>query len=178
MRIVRAQRIAGGVFSEVFAIGDGRAVKAFVEVIPSVNPRADPTLIPRIGFAAEVRAYDSLRKRPDLEAYCPRFFGNVNPLDLPLPAEWPLAAGCGVVLEHIPGRDEKLSSLPRQLRERVEGVIDRIQDATGVDWPWDGSCFIPGTRAEFTIIDIATPALRCGTSGACRLVCLRLISEN
>jgi hypothetical protein len=110
----------------------------------------------------------------DLADFVPRFYGRCDPLELiPLAAieSIPLVAGCGLRLEKIDGRATKLAALDQDLRKTVDGILWRILAAVEPGNVWDSSCFVPGSRAAFTIIDFALwdgvddfsePLERCG----------------
>ena len=86
----------------------------------------------------------------------------MSPILWPLPCVpiEPFVQGCGLLLERIPGRDRKFAELEPGLEIRVDAVLRSMQDRIGIDDPWDGSCFVPGSRAAFTLIDFATPTER------------------
>ena len=152
--------LSSGAFCEVFNVGGGRILKAFYQIRSKAAPGADPTLIPRMMFNHERRVYSSLQAFPELEVYVPRFLGAASPLDYPLQSTRTFVPFCGLILELIPGNDVKLAELPRPIQRRVEEVIEKMQRRIGLGDPWDASCFVPGTRADFTIIDFATPTER------------------
>lgn len=152
--------IASGDFAEVFELGDGKVLKAFFDLATAARPDGDRTFIPRILFAAEVDAYVRLQQHPDLEVYVPRYFGTVDPRSFDLSTDRRYSSASGMVLERIDADEFKLHQLDEGILPEVESVIDRIKETVGVDHPWDASCFIPGTRAPFTIIDFAAPAAR------------------
>lgn len=152
--------IGGGAFSEVFDLGDGRVLKAFKDIALSVAPEADCRLIPTVAFAAEYLAYQRLQAHDDLEPYAPRFFGAASPNDFPLDSTESYSSGCGLLLERIPGEAQKLSRLPKPIQRKADDVLEAMQARVGIDDPWDGSAFVPGTRRPFTVIDFATPSDR------------------
>ena len=114
-------------------------------------------------LTTEVRFYEDLSGHPDLEVYCPRFFGLADPNAFSISSKRTFPSGCGILLEKIPGTDTKLAHLPRKLQREAEYVIERMRARFRVDDPWDGSCFVPGTRAAFTLIDLAMPSESLGT---------------
>ena len=154
------RKLGHGAFSEVFDIGGGRVLKAFFAVPPSVAPHADASLIPRLAFRAELEAYLRLADQPDLAIFTPRCDGVADPLAFALRSNRAFVQGCGLLLERIPGRDRKFAELEPGLEIRVDAVLRSMQDRIGIDDPWDGSCFVPGSRAAFTLIDFATPTER------------------
>lgn len=150
--------LASGAFSDVFDLGDGRVLKAFFEIKPEVAPTADPALVPLISFYSELRVYQRLLEHPGLPAYTPQFFGVADPSSYPLATDriYP----CGLLLEKIPGKPKKLFELDQEIEAAASMVIERLQERVLLEDPWDASCFVPGTRAGFTLIDFATPSDR------------------
>jgi hypothetical protein len=148
---------AAGAFGEVFHLGAGRILKAFYATPSARPPNGDATLIPRIAFAAEKALYEGLAEEPRLERYLPEYFGAADPLQYPLRSKRTMVAGCGLILEFIPGRALKFSELPKDVERRVSAIIGEIGEMFPLAYPWDGSAFIPGSRAPFALIDIATP---------------------
>jgi hypothetical protein len=59
------------------------------------------------------------------------------------------------VLEFIPGRAQKFAHLDVVTEKKVAEVVEQFRDSLGVDNVWDGSCFVPGIRAPFAVIDFA-----------------------
>lgn len=150
-------RVGRGAFSEVFAIDEARILKAFRDVAVTGAPSSDPRFVPTIAFAAELAAYERLQSHSDLEPYFPQFFGAADPNDFLLDSGEAFSSGCGLVLELIPGEPRKLSELPKPVLSEAEKVLDEVKERIGVDDPWDGSGFVPGTRRAVTLIDFATP---------------------
>lgn len=142
----------------MFDVGEGKVLKAFRRVSPAVAPRVDPTLIPRIAFNAELRAYTRLQSQPDLALFAPAFFGSADPSSFPITNPGSYCTSCGLVIEKIAGEPIKIAALSDELLGGVELVLEQMQDRIILDDPWDGSCFIPGSRAPFTLIDFATPS--------------------
>jgi hypothetical protein len=156
------QPFAFGAFCDVFDLGDGRVFKAFRRIRPAVHPAADPDLIPQIAFGAELLAYETLKRHPRIASYAPAFFGAADASSF-LQDDVPrYAPGCGLILEKIPGEPRKLFELEAELEREVARVIDEMGEVVFLDDPWDGCCFVPGTRASFTLIDFATPSERFG----------------
>ena len=156
----RLRKIGGGAFSEVFDLGDGRVLKAFPDTELSVDPGADPRFIPTVAFAAECCAYQRLQVYTDLEPYAPQFFGPVDPNDFLLDSTRSYSSGCGLVLELLRGKESKILSLPEPICAKADEVLEAMQEHIGVDHPWDGSGFVPGSRRPVTLIDFATPSER------------------
>jgi hypothetical protein len=67
----------------------------------------------------------------------------------------PHVEGCALRLERIPGQDTKIAHVSRPLQQVIETILEQIRDAVGRINVWDCSCFIPGARTEFTVIDFA-----------------------
>ena len=151
-------KIGGGGFSEVFDLGNGRVLKAFPDTKLTVDPEADPRLIPTVSFAAEYCAYQRLQGYTDLEPYAPRLFGAIDPNDFLLDSTKSYSSGCGLVLELLRGREYKIFRLPKPIGAEAEEVLEEMQEHIGIDNPWDGSGFVPGSRRPVTLIDFATPS--------------------
>ena len=154
------RKIGGGAFSEVFDLGNGRVLKAFPNTKLAVAPEADPRFIPTVSFAAEYCAYQRLQVYTDLEPYAPRFFGAIDPNDFLLDSTKSYSSGCGLLLELLRGKEDKIFSLPEPIRAKAEEVLEAMQERVGIDNPWDGSGFVPGSRRPVTLIDFATPSER------------------
>jgi hypothetical protein len=151
------KRIASGAFCEVFDLGNGTVLKAFRDIVPTGQPHADPTLIPRIVFSRERKAYRALQEHPDLEVFLPLYLGETDPRDYPIESACTFTSACGLLLERIPGKDVKLVDLPVKMFTVAETVIEAMKERVLLGDPWDASGFVPGTRRELTIIDFATP---------------------
>lgn len=151
-------------------LATGASSKAFAKIATAQAPDACAIWIPRLMFTAERRFYADIQSHPDLEVFCSEYFGEADPIAIVASPPRPLAAGCSLLLEKVPGTPLKLAELDRPLQSEVEGIIELIRDAIGLDDLWDGSCFVPGTRARFTLIDLSTPTER--------LVCLEAALES
>lgn len=158
-----ATHLNTGAFARVFDMGDGTVVKAFRRLLHSRNPKTnleDHHRITRFTWRREVEAYECLQAHPELEQFVPKYYGRVDPASLPLSQSLPKGSylpGCGLRLERLSGEDVKVASLENGLQQRVEAVLERIGEICGKLDLWDASCFYPGSRAEFTLIDFATP---------------------
>lgn len=148
---------ASGAFSELFDLGAGVALKAFFDVEVATRPNSDPRLIPAVAFAAEERAYRRLRDHPELELWVPMFFGSTDARTYPLDSDRDFSSGCGLLFERIPGDAAKLYELPSTILKSAEAVLEEMKTKIGIRDPWDGSAFVPGSRAPATLIDFATP---------------------
>jgi hypothetical protein len=145
----------------VFDMKDGTVLKAYRRKFTTnvgVGEWRDHEAIIRATWANEVRAYIELARHADLYAFVPVFHGPADPLAL-LPAESlsanSLVPECGIRLEKIPGQARKLADLSDDIRVEVEAVLWRIRDAIEPGNVWDSSCFYPGIRSPFTLIDFA-----------------------
>lgn len=157
-----SDQIARGASANVFAIGSGRVLKAFRRKAHTSGPVSewrDHDAMTRAEFRAEARAYEWLQKYPELERFVPRYFGEADPIAL-LPHVGNAAscyiAKCGLILEYIPGVASKLVHLEPSIRAKVEDFLERFQEEAQMGDVWDSSCFVPGTRAEFTVVDFGT----------------------
>jgi hypothetical protein len=153
--------LASGNFADIIDLGDGTVVKAFrrnSHTNRSDVSQEDQDALTRGFFLNEARAYEALQSHADLEIFVPKFAGRIDPTQLEV-AELRADAyvvGCGLRLERLDGHAVKIANLPRDVQMRVEAVLEQMQERIGLQDPWDGSCFIPGSRAEFTVIDFAT----------------------
>ena len=110
----------------------------------------------RAEFRSEARAYERLQAFPELELFAPKYFGRADPTEVPLKrpdAATKYLRGCGLVLEHIFGVPAKLAHVEPVLQSKAEAVLKRFRYEVDIRNVWDASCFIPGSRAEFTVID-------------------------
>lgn len=159
---VRAQNslVESGGYANIIYLGGGRILKAFRRKNHTHQPVGawtDHDAVTRAIFRAEATAYERLQPFPYLEPYVPKYYGRANPtwiLGLP-PHDTTYVTGCGLILEFIPGRARKLAYLSPLEEGRVSEVIEQIRDSVGIDNPWDASCFIPGVRMDFAVVDFA-----------------------
>lgn len=156
-------RVVGeGAFAYVFDLGDNTVVKAYKRIPQTADEVVldwdDHEFIIRQLCAVEMRAYDCLTEIPEVAPHIPTFLGpvDVHALGLVSPdPRWPLVPGCAFRLERIQGEDCKVALLPSPLREEVSDLLERIEDLVGNVNALDSSCFVPGTRATFAVIDFA-----------------------
>ncbi len=147
--------------ADIYELSEERVLKAFRRRSHTnafgIVDWEDHDAITRAQFRAEALAYEHLQAHPSLEIYVPRYFGRVDPIEfLQLePDDQRYLGGCGLVLERIPGRARKMSCVESALEQQVSKVLEQIRDTLGLDHVWDGSCFAPGSRAPFTVIDFA-----------------------
>lgn len=145
----------------MFDLSDGTVVKVFRRVQQTHAPVQgwdDHEFIIRQLFATELRAYDRLQSSPELLPFVPKYFGRFETSGLGLVssnAAEPLLLDCALRLERVDGHDIKIAHVPRPLQQQVEVVLEQIRDMVGQINVWDCSCFIPGARSDFTIIDFA-----------------------
>lgn len=153
---------ARGGNADLFQVANARVLKAFRRksyVVTAPVDWNDHDAITRVTFRAEARAYERLQQHPHLERYTPAYFGIAYPHRVlaALPeANARYVGGCGLLLEYIAGVAIKLSALEKELRRQVATVLIRFRDDVGISSIWDASCFIPGSRALFTVIDFST----------------------
>lgn len=155
-----AQLIDRGGTADVLELPQGRVLKAFrrrAHTNDIVTEWNDHDAITRAQFRAEARAYEQLQVHRSLEIYVPCYFGRIDPIEvLQLPAsDETYVRGCGLILERIPGCALKLAHVDDLIEEKVSIVMEELRDTLGLDQVWDASCFVPGTRAPFTVIDFA-----------------------
>lgn len=154
--------IGNGASADIYTLGNGRVLKAFLRksyTEAAVVDWADHDAMTKAEFRFEALSYERLQFFHKLEIFAPKFFGRADPIKLLSDdpgAESRYVEGCGLLLEYIPGAALKLARLDLLIKLRVEELLERFRDVLGIRDVWDGSCFIPGNRAEFTVIDFAT----------------------
>jgi hypothetical protein len=153
--------LSHGAFADVFDLGDGTVAKVFRRIQHTnadVKDWSDHEFITRRLFRGETTAYERLQTQPDLVACIPQYYGTltIDALDLSSsrPAE-PLMADCALRLELIPGSDTKVAHVEQPLLGQIEAVLWKISELADRVNVWDSSCFIPGLRGPFTVIDFA-----------------------
>jgi hypothetical protein len=157
-----SDRIASGASADVFAIGSGRVLKAFRRKAHTSGPVSewrDHDAMTQAEFRGEARAYERLQKCPELERFVPRYFGEAGPIALlshVADASSRYIATCGLILEHIPGVASKLDCLEPTMLATVEALLERFREEAQIGNAEDSSCFVPGTRARFTVVDFGT----------------------
>ncbi len=125
-------KIGSGDFADVFDLGDGTVVKAFRRLQHTGGDVAewrDEDALTTQLFEAEVRAYERLRRLPDLAVFTPEFFGEIDPyenVDLKESEQYSYVRGCGIRLERILGTDIKFAFLDQQLKEEVHVILERF----------------------------------------------------
>ncbi len=162
--MLRKKIIGKGDHADVVHIGNGQVIKAFKRIPHSMTKVLDWTdhdAMTRATFRVEERAYKRLAEFPDLELFAPKFFKSVDPikyLGLNDKHASKYVTGCGILLEYIPGTASKLADLEPEIEKKVDAFLNRfrIQAEIADIHVWDASCFVPGARAEFTVIDFAT----------------------
>lgn len=148
-----------GAFADVYDLHDGSVVKAFrrvSHVAGEVVDWGDHDFLTRRVFEIECGAYERTHQRPDLSNYVPEFYGPVDEAVLGLTVAndgSSFVNKCAFRMEKIPGRAQKISGVAPGMRAAVSEVLTRISTVAGHVDVIDASCFVPGTRAEFTIID-------------------------
>lgn len=148
-----------GACADIYLLPEGKVLKAFKRK-PHVNgPVLDWTdhdLIVRAQFRAEAQAYENLISFKELAIYTPQYYGRANPNEmLNVSTSERYIDDCGFILELIPGKAVKLAHLKKDLEQRVSEVAEKLRDTLKIGNVWDASCFVPGTRAEFTLIDFS-----------------------
>ena len=155
------RRLGQGGFADVFDLGDGTVAKVYRRTIhthSSVRDWEDHLFITRHLHATEVAAYERLKAHPDLVDFTPRFHGTVDQalLDLPRSSSGePYVMDCALRLEKLVGRETKAGLVGDPLQAAVDALLWKIRDVAGRVHVWDCSCFIPGPRTPFVVIDFA-----------------------
>ena len=153
--------IGHGNFADVFDLADGTVLKVYRRIAQTDAPVRDwddHEFMIRQLFATEVRAYERLQSVPHLAAFIPRYFGPFDHSPLNLASSdprAPLVRDCAFRLERIQGHAIKVEHAPDPLRHEIDTVLDDIHEVVGDIHVWDSSCFIPGPRTAFCVIDFA-----------------------
>ncbi len=156
-----AQFLAAGAFADVFDLSDGTVVKIYRRVShthAAVIDWDDHDFITRRMYTVEVKAYERLQDFPELVQYVPRYYGPIDHASLNLDASnptEPFIAGCAFRLERIDGQPVKIAHVEEEQQKAIEKVLEQIRDVSGRVDVWDCSCFIPGPRTPFVVIDFA-----------------------
>lgn len=143
-------------------MGDGSVLKAYRRQRHTSRPVEDwrdHEVLTRGFFEAEAVAYERLAQNAGLAVFTPKFMGRADPCqfpDLTEPPQEGYVKDCALRLERIAGKDVKVSLLRQPIRGEVETVLKRLRDDIEAGHVWDASCFVPGSRARFTLIDFAT----------------------
>jgi len=155
-------RIAHGAYADVLDMKDGTVVKAYRRQTFTTRPVEDwrdHDAITRAFFEAETKTYERIQRHTELALFTPEFHGRIDPCglqDLIDAPELGYVRNCGIRLERIAGEDIKVAHLEPLMQAEVERVLWRLRDEVAAGNVWDASCFIPGSRERFTLIDFAT----------------------
>jgi hypothetical protein len=145
--------------ADIYLLPQGRVMKAFrrrAHTNDVVQDWTDHDAITKAQFRGEALAYEHLQSLPALAVYAPQYFGRADPLAiLGSDVHERYVPPCGIVLEFIAGRAQKLALLDPATEERVAEIVEQLKDSLKIDNVWDASCFVPGSRADFTVIDFA-----------------------
>lgn len=149
--------LATGGFADLIAVSDGSVAKAFRRQPHTHDPVRKwehQEELTRAMYRSELTAYERLRDFPDLEVFAPRFFGPVAIAELELDAT-KYVKGCAFRMERILGRAVKIGLVDESKQVLVTDVLRRWRTEVGITCASDGSCFFPGSRSAFTIIDFS-----------------------
>jgi hypothetical protein len=156
-----AKFLSHGAFADVFDLGDGTVAKVFRRVQQThseVQNWDDHEFITRRLYWGELTAYTRLQDRADIVPFIPKYYGPlaIGSLDLQRSrATEPLMADCALQLEFVPGTDIKVANMEEPLLSSAEEILRKISELAGRVDVWDSSCFLPGVRGPFTLIDFA-----------------------
>lgn len=154
------KKISQGGFADIYRVSEDRVLKAFRRKPHANRPVTnweDHDLVTEAHFRAERNAYEEIHRHSDLEKYIPRYFGEADPSRIirTESTDNEYVKGCGILMEYIPGEAIKLAHLEPNIQTEVELVVDQFSEILNNVNVWDASCFCPGTRAKFTVIDFA-----------------------
>lgn len=153
--------IASGGFADIVDLGNGKVAKIFRRISHSheeVSQWEDHNWITQQLFNAEVRAYDLIHNEDILRSYIPAYFGRIQVSELDLGSEHSnrhYLPDCAFVMERLCGEDKKVANIENQLKCTIVALLGQIKKRiAGID-VLDASCFIPGSRGDFTVVDFA-----------------------
>jgi hypothetical protein len=154
---------SNGAFGDVFAFGPDRAIKVLRKVKVTEGPvslESDHWVVLTAVWDAECSAYELLRTNPELSLYVPGNFARVQ-VDRIIDEDGRSLSekyllSCAFSMDRISGQAQKLGELYGTPGfDAIDAIVDRMISA-GVKTVPDGSVFIPGKNAAFTIIDFGT----------------------
>ena len=148
-----------GAFADVFDMGDGYVAKVFRRKPCTHEPVIDwedHDWIVRMVCNVELAAYAKVALDPEIADHFPRCHGIISAIDVPPAARGPrYVAGCAFRIERVNGHDQKVGLLRPPLRPRADLVLARVKELCPRIETVDASCFVPGPRAAFSLIDFA-----------------------
>jgi hypothetical protein len=153
--------IGHGAFADVIRRTDNTVVKIFRRQIVTHDPPlvpADNDVVIRATWDEECGCYELLASHPALEKYAAKYFGRVSVTEvLDERGESVLSdyvPDCAFELELVPGVAEKIRNLSENWLNLADSVFDRFA-TIGILKSYDGCAFVPGTRAELTLVDFS-----------------------
>jgi hypothetical protein len=153
--------LASGAFADVFDLGDDTVIKVYRRTSHTADPPedwSDHDFVTGLLCATEVAAYERLQSSAALLQHIPRFLGAVadsTVAGLKSSTGDPFVPGCAFRLERIRGCDIKIAPMNPPMQQEIELILEQIHDACKSINLWDCSCFIPGPRRRFVVIDFA-----------------------
>lgn len=153
--------IGHGAFADVIRRTDNTVVKMFRRMIVTQDPPlvpADNDAVIRATWDEECGCYELLASHPELEKYAAKYFGRVSVTEVlddrgkSVLSDY--VPDCAFELEFVPGVAEKIIYLSEDWRTRVDAVLDGFA-RIGIRRSNDGCAFVPGVRAELTLVDFS-----------------------
>lgn len=150
------KHIGSGVFSDVFSIGDGKAIKAFKlhnhNNLDNVN---DVEKVVRAYWHAEVTAYQKLTELEEIRTFFPIYYGVADPHEILSSIsnhKERYVKDCGILLELLNGDCDKASRVNKDKRAHIDKVLNTLSEHLENTSVWDSSVFIK-PDGSFKIID-------------------------
>ncbi|WP_337171387.1 hypothetical protein [Gemmatimonas aurantiaca] len=153
--------LGSGGFADIIDLGDETVAKVYRRAKHTHDPVEDwedHDFVTARLFEAEVRAYESIQDDSELVRFTPKYFGRLDlaGLDLgPSSTGQPYVPRCAFRIERLSGHDVKVRDVAGPPREEMENVLKLIAARLPRIDVLDASCFVPGAREAFTIIDFA-----------------------
>lgn len=155
--------IGGGAWADVFRDHDGAAVKLFRRTAAAPNlagTMEERNTIIRAVWDSEVSAYERASQKPGLSRFLVPYFGRrvvakvSDEEGVDISGEYLL--DCAYSIAFVPGEARKIGELlEHPLFGQIDAYLDELCDA-GICSTTDGSVFIPGLEAPFSLIDVGT----------------------
>lgn len=152
---------ASGGFADIIDLGDGTVAKVYRHHRHCYDDVEDDThhdFITQKLFEVEARAYECIQSEPNLTNCTPRYFGRLDTKTLalgPSSTGEPYLPGCAFRIERLSGADRKIATVGEPLRSEIERSLQAIRQKVGDLHTIDASCFVPGPRGKFVLIDFA-----------------------
>src|SRR5262249_7098847 len=120
----------------------------------------DHEIIVRAVWDSEVTAFERAAQQPALGRFLVPFFGPCRVSEVRDARGDDISSGyhldCAYKVAFVPGEDRKIGQLmDHPLFPQIDAYVDELGES-GIRSATDGSVFVPGLNAAFTLIDIGT----------------------